>query len=134
MTEPATYQNRREAGQILAAAVRKHVEADHPVIFALPRGGVPIGYALAHALGAPLDILAVRKLGMPGQPEFAIGAIAIDGSEVLDEKLVSELGLSRLQIGAIADRGVLELRRQDELYHARRAPIDARDRTGRMVG
>lgn len=85
--------DRRDAGRRLAAQL-KPIAVERPIVVALPRGGVPVAFEVARALGAPLDILAVRKLGAPGNPEFGVGAIAEDGSAVLDTESARRLGMT----------------------------------------
>src|SRR5690242_2349500 len=96
------FKNRREAGKALAARLQKY-KGQHPLILALPRGGVPVAYEVAMALEAPLDILIVRKLGLPGQEELAIGAIG-PGGMVLNESLVEHLGISSEVIERVRER------------------------------
>ena len=120
------YLDRREAGQILAAHVREYYgDATNAIVLALPRGGVPVGFEVARALDAPLDVFLVRKLGVPWQPELAMGAIATGGFEILNEELVSQLGITPFQIAEVADRETVEMRRREALYRAGRAPLDA---------
>jgi predicted phosphoribosyltransferase len=99
------------------------------LVLGLPRGGVPVAYEVAHALHAPLDILTVRKLGVPGQEELAMGAIATGGALVLDEALVRSLGISPIQITAIIEAEELELARREQLYRDARLFPEVRDRT-----
>src|SRR3977135_4508183 len=91
------FPDRSEAGRILAERLRKYAGRDDVVVLALPRGGVPVGYEVAKALGAPLGVFLVRKLGVPGHEELAMGAIASGGLLVLDERLVQMLGLSEAE-------------------------------------
>lgn len=122
------YLDRREAGQILAAHIRERYIAADPIVLALPRGGVPVGFEVARALDAPLDILVVRKLSVPRQPELVMGAIASGGYELLNRPLVDRLGISPLQIAETADREMGELRRRETLYRAGRTPLDVNGR------
>src|SRR5687768_6207785 len=119
------YQDRREAGQILAAHVRKYYGGTHDaIVLALPRGGVPVGFEVARVRGASLDVFLVRKLGVPRQPELAMGAIATGGYELLNHQLIAQLGISPLQIAEVADRETSELRRREALYRSGRPPLD----------
>lgn len=127
------YRNRREAGQVLGAQLRERGPLIDPAVLALPRGGVPVGLEVARALDAPLDVFVVRKLGVPQQPEFAMGAIASGGFEVLNKSLIAELGITPIEIAAIADREIAELGRRETLYRGGRPPIDVRDRTCILV-
>jgi predicted phosphoribosyltransferase len=87
------------------------------VVLALPRGGVPVAFEVAQALEAPLDVFMVRKLGAPGHPEFAIGAIATGGVRVLSHDVIAELGIPPATIEQVAERERLELERQEKAYH-----------------
>ena len=128
------YRDRREAGQILAAHVQRKIPGeDAAVVLALARGGVPVGFEVAHTLGSPLDVFVVRKLGVPSHPELAMGAIADNGYELLNENLIAELGLSRLQIAAVADRETEELHRRADAYRAHRPAVDVHGRTAILV-
>ena len=118
------YQDRREAGRILAVHVREYYETNDAIVLALPRGGVPVGFEIARVLGAPLDVFLVRKLGVPRQPELAMGAIATGGYELLNHRLIAQLGITPLQIAEVADRETSELRRREALYRVGRPPLD----------
>src|SRR5215207_6359649 len=99
--EAAPFRDREDAGRRLADRLVGY-RGENPVIFALPRGGVPVGYEIAHSLGAPLDVFIARKLGAPNQPELGIGAVAQDGARVLNERIVREVGVSEEYIERIA--------------------------------
>jgi putative phosphoribosyl transferase len=120
--------DRRDAGRRLATELMSLAE-EHPVIVALPRGGVPVAFEVARALGAPLDILAVRKLGAPGNPELGVGAVAEDGTGVLDPRSAGLLGVTGTALDARLERESLELRRRVEHYRDGRSPIPVKDRT-----
>src|SRR5271165_1008858 len=120
--------DRRDAGRRLAAELRSYAE-DRPVIVALPRGGVPIAVEVARALDAPLDLLAVRKLGAPGNPELAVGAVAEDGTGVLDRRSADMLGMTAEVLEATLARESQELRRRVERYRDGRAAIPLEGRT-----
>src|SRR3954463_11260164 len=96
------FADRRDAGKALAANLGAYRGRHDVVVLALPRGGVPVAFEVAEALDAPLDIFVVRKLGMPGHPEFAIGAIASDGVRVLSEDVIRWYGISEGQIEIVA--------------------------------
>jgi len=100
------------------------------VVLALPRGGVPVGYEVAKALNAPLDVFVVRKLGVPGQEELAMGAIASGGVRVVNERLVQALGIPDEVVDAIAAEEERELQRREREYREGRSPVDV---TGRSV-
>jgi putative phosphoribosyl transferase len=120
--------DRREAGRMLAAELLPLAD-QRPVIVALPRGGVPIGVEVARALGAPLDILAVRKLGAPGNPELGVGAVAEDGTGVLDPRSAAMLGMTQDKFDAILASESHELRRRVQRYRAGRSPLPVEGRT-----
>jgi putative phosphoribosyl transferase len=127
------FQNRADAGRALAALVSRSVVDTNPLILALPRGGVPVGFEVAHALQAELDIFLVRKLGLPGQEELAIGAIASGGVRILNESLIRELRLSHRLIDRVTAEAEDELQRREELYRRGRAAVAVRDRTVILV-
>jgi predicted phosphoribosyltransferase len=120
--EQARFRNRREAGRVLAAALKKYAGRNDVVVLALPRGGVPVAFEVAEALGAPLDIFLVRKLGTPGHRELAMGAIASGGIRVLNEDVVRWLGIRPEQIDAVAREEQRELERRQQAYLEGRAP------------
>jgi putative phosphoribosyl transferase len=120
--------DRHDAGRRLAAQLLP-LAREHPVVIALPRGGVPVGFEVARRLDAPLDVLAVRKLGAPDNPEFGVGAIVEDGSAVLDTDTARRVGLTGGVLDAIVAREVRELSRRVERYRDGRAPADVRGRT-----
>jgi putative phosphoribosyl transferase len=124
----ARFQNRVDAGRQLAARLRLY--ANHPdvLVLALPRGGVPVAYEVAQALNAPLDVCLVRKLGVPGHKELAMGAIASGGVRVLNYDVVSWLGISGTTIDAVAARELRELQRRDRLYRGDQPQPEIRDR------
>ena len=120
--------DRRDAGRRLAERLLP-LRSEQPLVVALPRGGVPVAFEVARALGAPLDILAVRKLGAPGNPELGVGAIAEDGSAVLDAETARRVGMTQQLLQATIDREVRELRRRVTEYRDGRPPLDVRGRT-----
>src|SRR5437762_13012501 len=105
------FANRREAGKELSAKLSGYRGRQDVVVLALPRGGVPVAFEIAEALDAPLDIFVVRKLGMPGHPEFAMGAIASGGVRVLNEDAIRWHGVSEHQIEDAARHELAELHR-----------------------
>ena len=127
------FKERIEAGRALAAALKKYANRHDVVVLALPRGGVPVGFEVATALRAPLDVFLVRKLGVPGHPELAMGAIASGGVRVLSEDLIAQLGIPRAAVEQVAVRERLELDRRDQLYRGDRRLPDFRDRTVILV-
>ena len=122
------FRDRRDAGRQLGQLLLRYRDAA-PVVLALPRGGVPVGYEVARALGAPLDVLVARKIGAPSQPELGIGAIAPGGVIVLDERTVAALGVTEAELEAIVARETAEMERRLARYRGDRAPPELRDRT-----
>lgn len=110
------YRDRREAGRFLAEQLREHAGRDDVVVLALPRGGVPVGYEVAKALAAPLDVFTVRKLGVPGNPELAMGAIATGGLVVLDQRLIQLLGIDRSLVQRTVEAESRELQRREAAF------------------
>lgn len=114
------FRNRTAAGQLLATRLQNYRDRSDVLVLGLPRGGVPVAYEVAKALNAPLDICLVRKLGVPGHKELAMGAIASDGVRVLNYDVVSTLGISSKTIDAVAARELRELQRRDRAYRGDR--------------
>jgi putative phosphoribosyl transferase len=114
------FRNREEAGKILAEKLREYAGRSDVLVLGLPRGGVPVAFEVARALNAPLDVLIVRKLGVPGQEELGFGAIAGDGEIVLNESLVRALHITPAMIDRIVTRETEELNRTDVLYRGGR--------------
>ncbi len=121
------YRNRDQAGRLLARELLPLKDED-PLILALPRGGVAVAAAVAIALDAPLDVLVVRKLGAPRQPEFGFGAVA-GGVRVLDESTVALLELSEQQVAEVTARETAEVRRREKVYRRDRPPLEVEGRT-----
>lgn len=130
--EAQHYGDRAEAGRHLAQLLREQVSDPNLVVIALARGGVPVGCELARELGVPLDVIVVRKLGLPSRPEYAMGAIASGGTEILDRAVINQMGISELHVAAVADRALSELRRREAAYHLRQQ-LDLRRRTAVLV-
>lgn len=131
MTNPHDFADRLAAGRQLATRILALDLAD-PIVLALPRGGVPVAFPVAKALGAPLDLVLVRKIGAPGHPEFGIGAV-VDGADpqvVLNEEIVAQLGVSPAYIAEQVRRELVELERRRARYLGDRAPVAL---TGRNV-
>lgn len=110
------FQNRREAGEKLAKELQNFADSPDAIVLALPRGGVPVAFEVAKQLHLPLDVLTVRKLGVPGYEELALGAIASGSIIVLNKKIVEELKIPESHIEAIAAREQKELERRERLY------------------
>jgi putative phosphoribosyl transferase len=122
------FANRREAGRRLGANL-DHLAPEQPVVVGLPRGGMPVAYEVAEALGAPLDVLVVRKLGCPWQPELGVGALGEGGIRLENEPLVRLAGLTGAQLDAMAGREDTELQRRVRRYRGERQPIAVAGRT-----
>lgn len=125
--------DRREGGRVLARKLKVFGSRPDVIVLALPRGGVPVGYEVSAALHAPLDVFLVRKLGMPGSPELAVGAIASGGLRVVNEPLLRRYHIPLEEIDRIAAREQTELERREEAYRGRRAPLSVRGRTVLLV-
>lgn len=125
----AIYRDRRDAGKVLARALTCYAHQGDVVVLGLPRGGVPVAFEVATALGAPLDVFVVRKLGVPGYPELAMGAIASGGIMVLNRELVDTLGIPEDLINAVVEAETRELLRREREYRGDRPPIEVKDRT-----
>ncbi|HLT21495.1 MAG TPA: phosphoribosyltransferase [Thermomicrobiales bacterium] len=123
------FRDRAEAGRVLGEALRERYGGrDDVVVLALPRGGVPVGYELARILGAQLDVFVVRKLGVPDQPELAMGAIARGGARVFNRDVVQYSGVTQQQIEEVYARESEELRRREELYRGDRPWPELKDK------
>jgi putative phosphoribosyl transferase len=122
MATPERFTNRTHAGQLLAQALSRYAGRADTLVLALPRGGVPVGFEVARALGAELDIMLVRKLGMPGHPEFAMGAVGAGGVRVLVDGLLESGRVSLEQVERASARELAELERRDRHYRAGRPP------------
>jgi putative phosphoribosyl transferase len=127
------YSNRTEAGRVLADALRQYAGRRDVLVLALPRGGVPVAHVVAEALGAPLDVLLVRKLGVPIQEELAMGAIASGGTRVLNEELVRDLGIADEVIESVTEHEWAELRRRERIYRGDRPAPDRKGRCAIVV-
>jgi putative phosphoribosyl transferase len=127
------FHDRVDAGKALARHLSKYAGRPDVTVLALPRGGVPIGYEVARALGAPLDVFIVRKLGVPGQEEYAMGAVASGGVRVLNEDVVRSLRLSDTAVERITAKELTELNRRERLYRGDRPELDLTGRTVILV-
>ena len=116
------FRDRRDAGRQLARALAAYAGRPDVLVLALPRGGVPVAYEVARALDAPLDVLLVRKLGVPGREELAFGALAAGGVRVLNEELVQRLGIPPHVIAAVTAAERKELQRRQRAYRGHRRP------------
>lgn len=129
----SVFRDRRDAGQKLAAKLSAYLGRPDIMVLALPRGGVPVGYEVARALDAPLDLFLVRKLGVPGQEELAMGAIAAGGVRVLNRDVVQMLNISNDVIDRVAAAESRELERRERLYRGDRPVLDVRGKTAILV-
>jgi len=123
------FRNRSDAGRKLAQKLLHYANHSDVIVLALPRGGVPVAYEVAVALHVPLDIFIVRKLGLPGQEELAIGAIASGGIRVLNEDIIRALDIPPGMIDHVAQRELQELQRRERGYRGDRPAPEVRDRT-----
>jgi putative phosphoribosyl transferase len=129
----ARYRDRTHAGRELGSKLLEYADKPDVIVLALPRGGVPVGFEVAAALHAPLDVFIVRKLGVPGHEEYAMGAIATGGVRVLDERVVRATGVTRAQLDAVTAVEQRELERRERQYRGDRPPPDVAGRTAILV-
>ncbi len=126
------FRSRTDAGRLLASKLREAGLGD-AVVLAIPRGGVVVGYEVAKALNAPLDVVVPRKIGAPYQPELAVGAVAEDGSLVIEENIAQLVGASDEYIREAAEMEIREIKRRVERYRGGRPPVDIRGKTVILV-
>ena len=133
----SVFENRREAGRELARHLGAYAGRNDVTVLALPRGGVPVAYEVARALGARLDVLVVRKLGVPGHEEFAMGAIASGGVEqpvrVLNAETIAALGIPAGTVARVARHELAELARRERAYRGEQPPLDVRGKLAVVV-
>jgi predicted phosphoribosyltransferase len=127
---PKRFRDRREAGRVLAGKLTGYANRPDVLVLALPRGGVPVAYEVARALRVPLDVFLVRKLGVPGHEELAMGALATDGVRILNQEVIKALDIPESIVDEVAAEELEELKRRERLYRGSRPPPDLR---GRMV-
>lgn len=126
------FEDRVDAGEQLASLIDDHsVEAD--IVLAIPRGGLPVGRAVADALGVPLDVVGARKIGAPGNPELGIGAVASDGTVYLNEEYIADLGVGEDYLESAIERERAAAAEKVERYRGDRPPLDLRDRSVLVV-
>jgi predicted phosphoribosyltransferase len=130
---PTPFQDRREAGRILAAKLKKFANRADVLVLALPRGGVPVAHEVARSLGAPLDVFIVRKLGVPGYEELAMGAVATGGVRVLNDDIVTGLRIPAYLIESVTAQEQAEVKRRERLYRGGRPAPDVRGCTVLLV-
>lgn len=126
------FEDREDAGRRLAERLR-HYADENPVVFALPRGGVPVGFEVSRSLNAPLEVIVARKLGAPGQPEFGIGAVALGSVRVLNERAVQALGIPDDYLDRIAEKETAEAERRLRLFRGDLPYPDLSGRTAILV-
>jgi putative phosphoribosyl transferase len=131
--QPRRFRDRAEAGRLLAERLSRYSGRDDVIVLALPRGGVPVAYEVATALSAPLGVFVVRKIGVPGHEELAMGAIASGGVLVLDENIVRALGLDRAQLEHAIASEVRELQRRQAAYDEGDGKLDLEGKTVILV-
>ena len=128
-----SFRNRSEAGQRLAEKLEAYANRPEVLVLALPRGGVPVAAEVARRLHAPLDVVVVRKLGLPGEKELAMGAIASGGMRVLNHEVVDSFQVSDKVIDTVTAQEQLELKRREQAYRGDRPPPEVRKRTVLLV-
>jgi predicted phosphoribosyltransferase len=133
MVDHNRFKNRTEAGRQLAKRLGTYARQPDAVVLALPRGGVPVGFAVAQRLGIALDILIVRKLGMPGHEEFAMGAVGSGGVRVLQPGVPGLMGVTPEAVEAVTARELAELQRRERAYRGGRPPLDLAGRSAILV-
>jgi predicted phosphoribosyltransferase len=127
------FRDRVDAGRQLAELVLTVGRYHDPIVLGLPRGGVPVALEVAKALDAPLDVLVVRKLGAPGNPEYAVGAIGANGARVVDSRALRSLGVDEAALGRIERAELAELARRESAYRSGRGALDLSGRTAIVV-
>src|SRR5262245_25873566 len=123
------FSDRIEAGRILASKLANYKGCADTLILALPRGGIPVAFEVGSALGLPVDVFVVRKLGVPGQEELAMGAIATGDVQIINYAVVQELRIGAATIEAVAQKEREELQRRERLYRGERKPRTIQDQT-----
>jgi predicted phosphoribosyltransferase len=127
------FRDRIEAGRVLAGLLRRYARDPNVIVLALPRGGVPVAFEVARELDAPLDVFLVRKLGMPGHEEYAIGAIASGGVRVINEEAVQAFRITDIELSAVTAEEAAELERRERRYRGDRPPPRIAGRTVILV-
>lgn len=133
MADIHRFRNREHAGTLLARRLRRHAHAPEALVLALPRGGVPVGFAIARKLGIALDVLVVRKLSMPHHEEFAMGAVGGGGVRVLRPDVPGLMGVTAADVEAVTARELAELARRELAYRGMRPPLDLCGRDAILV-
>ena len=133
MSGELRFADRRDGGRLLAQRLGRYAHRRDVVVLGLPRGGMPVAAEVASALGAPLDVFVVRKLGVPGHEELAMGAIASGGVRVLNDDVVDAVGIPEREIDAVAARELETLEAREHAYRGDRDPVELRGRTAILV-
>lgn len=133
MVKLQRFKSRMQAGELLAYRLAAYTGRPDMIVLALPRGGVPVGFAVANKLEVPLDILLIRKLGLPGQEECAMGAIASGGTRILEDEVLRTLKISDRVIERVAQRELHEIHRREKLYRGHRLAPQLQDRVVILV-
>ena len=133
MSKQPRFADRRDAGRCLAAELSDYAHRSDTVVLGLPRGGIPVAAEVAEALDAPLEVFVVRKLGVPGHEELAMGAIASGGVRVLNEDVVLASAIEPVEVNRVTERELETLNRQEVAYRGDRAPTEVRDRVAIVV-
>lgn len=128
-----SFRDRRHAGAVLGRSLTQYANRDDVLVLGLPRGGVPVAFEIATRLDAPLDVLIVRKLGVPGHEELAMGAIASGGIRVLDHDLIRRARVSQPALDAVIRREMAELERREQMFRGARPPLDVTGKTVILV-
>ena len=122
------FSNRIQSGQMLAQHLQAYANIENVLVLALPRGGVPIAFEVAKHLNAALDVCIVRKLGVPGHKELAMGAIASEKTIVFNQDIIDLLGIDQAKITAVVNQELRELRRRDQVYRSNKPAINVKDK------
>lgn len=133
MVKLQRFKNRMQAGELLAYRLAAYTGRPDVIVLALPRGGVPVGFAVANKLEVPLDILLIRKLGLPGQEEYAMGAIASGGTRILQDEVLRNLKISDRVIERVTQRELHEIHRREKLYRGHRLAPQLQNRVVILV-
>ena len=133
MSEFRNFLNREQAGKLLARKLMKYKNDDNVIILALPRGGVPIGYVIAYELHKPLDIYLVKKIGVPGHEELAMGAISSSGEVSIDSALVERLQISDAELNELVESKKTEIKDREILLRGSRPPLELANKTVILV-
>jgi putative phosphoribosyl transferase len=127
------FRDRREAGRVLAGLLTEYRDIPDIIVLGLPRGGVPVAFEVAIALQAPLDVMIVRKLGVPGHEELAMGAIASGGVQIINDDIVRHAGITAAVLASVAADERMELARRERTYRGERAPLPVKGKIAILV-